>query len=75
MAEVSFLFDHQLIAALEKLIRNSKNKLLLISPFIELDQKIQDALSEKLKLHNFELLVLFGKNENNYLKSIKKASL
>lgn len=75
MPEVSFLFDNQLIAAVEKLIRNSKNRLILISPYIDLDARIQDALSEKMELHNFELLVLFGKNENNYLKSIKKNSL
>lgn len=75
MPEVSFLFDNQLIAAVEKLIRNSKNRLILISPYIDFDARIQDALSEKMGLHNFELLVLFGKNENNYLKSIKKNSL
>jgi hypothetical protein len=75
MAEVQFLFDNQLIAAVESLIKNSKNRLLLISPFIDLDRRIQDALREKLSKHDFELLVLFGKNEDNYYKSIKKDSL
>lgn len=73
--DVEFLFDNQLIAALENLIRNSKRKLLLVSPYIDLDPRITDALNEKKSLHNFELKVLFGKNENNYLKSIKKDSL
>lgn len=73
--EVEFLFDNQLIAALENLIRNAKTKLLLVSPFIDLDARIIDALNEKKHSHNFELQVLFGKNENNYLKSIKKDSL
>jgi hypothetical protein len=75
MEEVEFLFDNQLIAAVEKLIRNAKHKLILISPFIDLDRRIKDALNEKKSLHNFELLVLFGKNENNLYKSIKKGSL
>jgi hypothetical protein len=75
LEEVDFLFDNQLIAAVESLIRNAKHKLLLISPYIDLDARIIDALNEKRSLHNFELLVLFGKNENNYLKSIKRDSL
>jgi hypothetical protein len=40
MEEVSFLFDNQLIAALEKLIKDAKSKLVLISPFIDLDPRI-----------------------------------
>lgn len=75
MADVKFLFDNQLIAEVESLIKNSKHRLLLISPFIDLDRRIQDALREKLSKHDFELLVLFGKNEDNYYKSIKKDSL
>lgn len=75
MADVQFLFDNQLIAAVESLIKDSKHRLLLISPFIDLDRRIQDALREKLSRHDFELLVLFGKNEDNYYKSIKKDSL
>ena len=75
MDEVQFLFDNQLIAELENLIKNAKHRLLLISPFIDLDKRIQDALRDKLTKHNFELLVLFGKNEDNCYKSIKKDSL
>ncbi|MCD6018787.1 MAG: hypothetical protein K0S53_1908 [Bacteroidetes bacterium] len=75
MAEIQFLFDNQLIAALENLIKQSKHRLVLISPFIDLDKRIQDALREKLTKHDFELHVLFGKNEDNIYKSIKKDSL
>ncbi len=73
--DVQFLFDNQLIAQVENLIKNSKNELLLISPFIDLDKRIQDALAEKINKTNFKLKVLFGKNENNIYKSIKKDSL
>jgi len=75
MTEVEFLFDNQLIAAVEKLIRDAKKSLLLISPFIDLDARIIDALNEKKDKHDFELLVLFGKNESNVYRSIKKNSL
>ncbi|HSQ47241.1 MAG TPA: phospholipase D-like domain-containing protein [Lutibacter sp.] len=73
--DAQFLFDNQLIAAVENLIKNSKNELLLISPFIDLDKRIQDALAEKINRTDFKLKVLFGKNENNMYKSIKKDSL
>ncbi len=64
--EVEFLFDNQLISSVEKLIRDAKKSLLLVSPFIDLDARIKDALNEKKERHDFELNVLFGKNENNY---------
>lgn len=75
MHEVKFLFDNQLIAELESLIKEAKNKLLLVSPFIDIDSRIKDALNEKKLKPDFELKVLFGKNENNLYKSIKKDSL
>jgi hypothetical protein len=75
MIEVDFLFDNQLIAAVENLIKNAKKQLILISPFIDLDHRIRDALREKQLKYDFELYVLFGKNEDNYYKSIKRDSL
>jgi PLD-like domain len=75
LIEVEFLFDNQLIAAVEKLIRDAKKSLLLVSPYIDLDARIIDALNEKKEIPDFELDILFGKNENNYSKSIKKDSL
>jgi hypothetical protein len=75
MAEVDFLFDNQLIATLENIIKEAKHKLVLISPFIDLDRRIKDALLEKKEKHDFEIQVLFGKNEDNIYKSIKKDSI
>lgn len=69
-----FLFDNQLVAAIEDLIRKANKNLLLISPFIDLDARIKDALNEKKQNPDFQLLVLFGKNENNYYRSVKKDS-
>mgnify|MGYP000898250266 CR=1 FL=1 len=71
----TFLFSNQLISELEKLIKNSKNKLLLISPYIDLDERIKDALKTKINNPNFELKILFGKNETDFFKSIKIDSL
>jgi len=74
MYNVKFLFDYQLVAALEKLIKEANGELLLISPFIDLDKRIQRALNEKKNLHDFKLKILFGKNEKNIYKSVKKDS-
>lgn len=73
--DVTFLFDNQLIAGLEKLIKNSSKTLFLISPFIDLDNRIKDALREKINDPEFELKVLFGKNESKYLRSITPDTL
>lgn len=75
MEEVEFLFDTQLINKLTDLISGAKSKLVLISPFIDFDARIMDVLNEKISKPNFEIFVLFGKNEGNYLKSLKRDSL
>lgn len=75
MIETEFLFDNQLISELENLIKNAKHKLILISPFIDLDERIKDALLSHKTKHDFELQILFGKNENNLYKSVKKDSI
>jgi hypothetical protein len=74
MAEVQFIFNTDLVAGLENLIKNAKHKLLLVSPFIDLSKEIRAALNEHILKHDFELYVLFGKNEDNLYKSIKKDS-
>lgn len=73
--EGEFLFDNQLVAAIEGLINHAKEKLVLISPFIDLDPRIKTALKAKIEDKDFSLVVVLGKNEGNYNKSIKKESL
>jgi hypothetical protein len=70
-----FLFDSQLIAGLESLIKESKENLILISPYIDLSVRIRTALQTKLDNKDFKLTVVFGKNEEKYFRSIKKDSL
>lgn len=74
MPEVQFLFNTDLVAELVNLIKNADRKLILISPFIDLSQEVKSALDEHKSKHDFELIVLFGKNENNIYKSLKKDS-
>lgn len=72
---MSFLYGNQLTASLENLIKNSKNKLVLISPYISLDGKTKDVLMSKVTKTDFELKVLFGKaKDDKYFSSLKKES-
>jgi len=73
--DVQFLFDNQLTAEVESLIKDAKNELLLISPYIDLDKRIMAALNEKIKNPKFKLRLLYGKNEHNIYKSVKKESI
>jgi len=72
--EVYFLFDNALVNGIETLIRDADKSLLLVSPYINLDRRIQVALAEKLENPDFELRVLFGKNKWYPYKSVKKDS-
>jgi hypothetical protein len=73
--DVHFLFDNQLVSAIEELIKKSKKKLLLISPYIDFDPRTIDALREKKDIPNFQLKVLFGKNQYDFYRSIKKENV
>tara|TARA_R110000737_G_scaffold336727_1_gene356392 strand:+ start:1677 stop:2534 length:858 start_codon:yes stop_codon:yes gene_type:complete len=68
MAE--FLTPENLIKELRKIIVGAESFLMLVSPYI----KLHDDIKSKLLLHaedpNFQLFVLFGKNENNLSKSL-----
>lgn len=75
LQEVEFLFDNKLIEAVESLIKQARKSLLLVSPYIDLDPRIREALEEKKERPDFKLEILFGKNEKDFLKSIKQKSL
>jgi hypothetical protein len=70
MAE--FLKDSKLISAIEELIDNADNFLLLVSPYIQLHQKIKDRLKLKKQNPNLQITIVFGKNEEDANKSLSK---
>jgi hypothetical protein len=72
--ELEILYDLQLNAELEKLIQNAKKHLFLVSPYIDLDPKIKDALRTHIDKVDFKLSILFGKADGEYCTSLKKDS-
>ena len=67
MAE--FVKGNQLNSALEEIFDKAESHLVIISPFIKLHSRFIDVLKSKVQNHNLEIIIVFGKNENNLSKS------
>ncbi len=67
-----FLKGNQLNAKLEELFEDAKKEIILISPYIQLHERYKSALLTKKQDPSIKLSVLFGKNEDNLSKSMKK---
>lgn len=70
MAE--FLTGDKLNAAIVDVIQESYSEILLASPYIKLHSRIKDALLSKSEDPNIQIIILFGKNGKDLLKSINK---
>lgn len=70
-----FLADNELNAELEKIIGYAKNKLILISPFIKLHDRLIASLRVKKNNPKLSVIVIFGKNENDLSKSINNEDI
>ena len=66
----TFLSPTNLVIELKQLISESENLLILISPYIKLHDEIKRLLDKKVENPNFQLIVVFGKNETDLSKSI-----
>lgn len=72
--ELEILYDLQLNAELEKLFQSAKKHLFVVSPYIDLDPKIKDALIIHKNKADFKLYILFGKATFEYCDSFKRDS-
>ena len=71
MAE--FITGEKLADAVYDIIFNAKKKLLIVSPYIKLDDYFKSALFDKHKSNpELHLIIVFGKNKNNPAKSFSK---
>lgn len=68
MAE--FLEGTKLSARLEEMIRNADEYIWLISPYIKLHERIRKELCRLKDVQKVQLVVVFGKNENDAGKSL-----
>ena len=73
MAE--FITDNQINLVLEKMIIEADEFLYLISPYIKLHDRLKAELKSKLTTYNLAITVVFGKNEGDAEKSVKKEDI
>ncbi len=50
---------------LEELIKNAKERLILISPFLKLNDRIKEILADKNRL-NIDIRIIYGKSDFNH---------
>lgn len=60
---------------LQQLINNANERLVLISPFLKINERIKQSLEDKDRL-KIDIRIIYGKNElqpeeNNWLKSLQ----
>jgi len=67
-----FLTSNELNAALENIFETADEYLILISPFIKLHDRYASALKAKMHNSQLKITVVFGKNENDFSKSMKE---
>jgi PLD-like domain len=68
----TFLTGNDLNAQLENLFEYANDYIILISPYIKLHDRYASVLKAKKDNPNFEIIVVFGKNEDDFSKSMKQ---
>jgi hypothetical protein len=67
-----FLTGNELNSELEKLFARADEQLILISPYFRLHDRFISALKTKLKDPRLKIIIVFGKNEDDFSKSMKQ---
>lgn len=67
-----FLTGNELNSELEKLFERAEEQLILISPYIKLHERYASTLKLKINNPKIEIIIVFGKNENDMSKSMKQ---
>jgi hypothetical protein len=67
-----FLTGKELNEKIYDVIWNAEDKLLIVSPFIKLDDYFKKLFENHKHRHKLYILILFGKNEGSPNKSLRK---
>ena len=70
-----FLDDITLSKEIASIFKCAQEYIWIVSPYIHINSKYFSLLKEVLKNDSIELVILFGKNENNPSRSIKQADI
>lgn len=67
-----FLTGNELNTELEKIFERADEQIILISPFIKLHDRFISTLQTKKDNHKLEIIIVFGKNEDDMSRSMKQ---
>ena len=67
-----FLKGNELNSELEKIFESAESQIILVSPYIQLHDRIKSTLLTKIDNPNIKIIILFGKNEDDFSRSMKK---
>ena len=67
-----FLKDNALNYELENIFEKAQEQILIISPYIKLHERFRSRLLNKKGNHDLEIIVVFGKNEEDMSRSMKQ---
>ncbi len=70
-----FITGNELNSELEKLLETAESQIFLISPYIKLHDRLKSVLLAKKENYNLEIVLVFGKNEEDKSKSLKSNDL
>jgi hypothetical protein len=68
-----FITGNKLNLEIEQILKNAKETIVLISPFIKLHSRYEAELRAKLDNPNIEIIIVFGKNAEQMQKSMQYA--
>lgn len=68
----SFLTGSELNASIERIFDTANGQIIIISPYIKLHDRIKSVLKAKAENNRIEIIIVFGKNEDDISKSITK---
>jgi hypothetical protein len=71
----TFLHHSNIKKELLNLFKEAEEMLFLVSPFIKLSEEMKSALSRKKNAIDFQIVILFGKNEQNLSKSLSREDM
>lgn len=70
-----FVSGNDLNAQLSNILKEAKEQLYLISPYIKLHHRDKDELQKKINVPELKIIVVFGKNENDLKRSLNQEDL
>jgi len=70
-----FIHGNELNLEVENIFKKAEETLILISPYIKLHERYISVLKTKLKNYNLKIFIVFGKNEQDMGKSLRKEDL